>query len=180
MHSEYDNLERTEALVAKQLRKLPLRRAPASLEARVMAAIASGELQPVPVRAAGAQRDAGSQRDVAPWYRSNFRRWPLPVQIVFALVSVTLAHWLMQQLGAVITVEPARLAGEELRSSWSVAQTVLTVGASLADSLSALLRTMPANWLVFVASGAATSYALLAGAGALVFRSINRPNRQAQ
>jgi hypothetical protein len=174
MHSEHDNPDHIEALVAKQLRALPLRRAPASLEARVMAAIASGELQPVPVRAAGAQRAAESQRAAVPWYRSNFRRWPLPVQILFALVSVTLAHWLMQQLGAVTTVAPARLAGEELRTSWSVAQTVLTVGASLADSLRALLRSMPANWLVFVASGAATSYALLAGAGAFVYRSINR------
>jgi hypothetical protein len=168
MHKEHDNPERTEALVAKQLRKLPLRRAPASLEARVMAAIASGALLPVPVR------EAVSQRDAAPWYRSNFRRWPLPVQILFALVSVTLAHWLTQQLGAVTTVAPARLAGDELRSSWSVAQALLTVGASLTDSLRALLRSMPTNWLMVVASGAATSYALLASASAFVYRSINR------
>jgi hypothetical protein len=168
MHNEPKNMERAEALVARQLRELPLRRAPVSLEARVMAAIASGALQPVPVRA------TGSVHDATPWYRNNFRRWPLPIQILFALLSVALAHFLTQQLGGVTTVAPTRLAGEELRSSWSLVQALLTVGASLTDSLRALLRSMPTNWLMVVASGAATSYALLASASAFVYRSINR------
>jgi hypothetical protein len=168
MHNEPESFERASALVARQLRELPPRRAPASLEARVMAAIASGALQPVPVRA------TGSVHDATPWYRNNFRHWPLPIQILFALLSVTLAHWLTQQLGGVTTVAPAQLAGDELRSSWSLMQTLLAVGTSLADSLRALLRTLPTNWLLVVASGAATSYALLAGASAFVYRSINR------
>jgi hypothetical protein len=168
MHNETQEFERAEVLVAKQLRELPLRRAPVSLEARVMAAIVAGNLQPVAVREAGVVDAA------APWYRSNFRRWPLPVQMLFALASAVLAHWLTQQLGGVTTVAPAQLAGDELRSSWSVAQAMLTVADSMTDSVRALLRSMPTNWLVVLATGAASSYALLAGAGAFVYRSISR------
>jgi hypothetical protein len=162
MPKEQDNFERAAALVARQLRELPMRRAPASLELRLLAAIAAGDLRPVPVRAA------------APWYRSSFRRWPLLAQIAFALVSVALASWLTHWLGGVSTYAPSAAAGDELRSSWSVLQALVTVGQSLGDSLRALLTSMPRNWLLLLGSGAATSYAVLASASAFVFRSIHR------
>ena len=162
MHKQHDNFERAESLIARQLRDLPLRRAPATLEARVLAAIAAGDLQPVAVR------------DAAPWYRRSFRHWPLPVQIAFALLSAALAHQLTKWLGGVSTYTPSELAGDELRSSWSVVQAVATVGHSLTDSLRALLGSLPRNWLLFVVSGAVTSYTVLASASAFVFRTIHR------
>ena len=162
MRKEQDIFERAEALVARRLRELPMRRAPASLESRLMAAIAAGNLQPVPVR------------ESAPWYRCSFRRWPLLAQLAFALISVALATWLTHWLGGVSTYAPSAAAGDELRSSWSVLQALVTVGHSLGDSLRALLTSMPRNWLLLLASGAATSYAVLASAGAFVFRSIHR------
>ncbi len=161
MHSERDQ-EPADLLVAKRLRSLPLRRAPASLEARVMAVIAAGTLQPNQVT------------HPAPWYGRDFRRWPLAVQISFALLSLVLAWLLTQQLAGVTSLAPALLAGDELRSSWSLIQALLTVIASLTDSVAALLRAMPTTVLVIVAMVAAASYALLALASALVYRSIRR------
>jgi hypothetical protein len=161
VHNEHDNLKAAELLVAERLRSVPLRRAPASLEARVMGAIAAGTPQPGKV-------------DHAPhWYSGDFRRWPLHVQILFALVCVALAWLLTQPLTEVTNSAPARL-GDELRSSWSVMQALATVIASLGDSLLALLRAMPTTLLVIVTGIAATSYSLLVGASALVFRSIRR------
>jgi hypothetical protein len=162
MREEHDNFERAEALVSRQLRALPLRRAPATLAARVLAAIAAGELQPVAVR------------ENLPWYRHSFRHWPLPVQIAFALLSAALAHALVRLLGGVSSYAPAQLAGDELRSSWSVVQAMATIGQSLTDSLRALLASLPRNWLLFVVSGAVTSYTVLASAIAVVFRTIHR------
>ncbi|MEO6079593.1 MAG: hypothetical protein ABIQ86_07430 [Steroidobacteraceae bacterium] len=162
MHNEHDNLKAAELLVAQRLRNVPLRRAPASLQANVMAAIAAGTLQP------------GKVGHPAPWYRGDFRRWPSQVQILFALGCVALAWLLTQPLTGVTNAAPALLAGDELRSSWSVMQAVATVIASLADSLPALLRAMPTTLLMIVASMAVTAYSLLVGASALVYRSIRR------
>jgi hypothetical protein len=160
MHSERDR-ESAEHLVAKQLRNLPLRRAPASLEASVMAAIAAGALHP----------DQGS---TASGNSRDFRRWPLPAQLLFALLCAALAVVLTQQLSGATSEAPALLAGDGLRSSWSLLQALLTVIASLADSLAALLRAMPTTLLAMVAMAAGTSCSLLAGASAIFYRSLRR------
>jgi hypothetical protein len=161
VHNEHDNLKAVELLVAERLRSVPLRRAPASLEAQVMAAIAAGTPQP------------GNIDTATHWYRGDFRRWPLHVQILFALVCVALASLLTQPLVGVTNSAPAMLS-EELQLSWSVMQALATVIASLADSLLALLRAMPTPLLVLVTGIAATCYSLLVGASALLYRSIRR------
>jgi hypothetical protein len=160
MHSEHDR-DSAEHLVAKRLRSLPLRRAPASLEASVMAALAAGTLHP----------DQGS---TAPGNSRDFRHWPLPAQFLFALLCAALAFVLTQQLSGATNEAPALLTGDGLRSSWSLMQALLTVMASLADSLAALLRAMPTTLLVMVALAAATSCSLLAGASAIFYRSLRR------
>ena len=154
MNSDTENMTRLESQVAKQLAALPLRRSPATLEAQVMRAIAEQAAQP--------------------WYRSNFRRWPLAVQILFAMLSVLVARWLILQFSGVNTVVPAQFAGDELRSSWSLLQALLTAATSVGDSLRALVRTLPTPWLVLASTAAVTSYAMVAGGSAFVYRSIRR------
>jgi hypothetical protein len=126
-----------------------------------MAALTAGALQ-------------ASQGGTAPRQGHDFRRWPLPAQILFALFCTALALALTRQLTGASIEAPVLLAGDGLRSSWSLMQALLTVLASLADSLAALARATPTTLLVMVAMAAATSCFVLAGASAFFLRSIRR------
>jgi phospholipid N-methyltransferase len=63
-----DSTEKLEHIVDSVVRQQPLRRAPASLEARVLARIAS-------------------ERVRMPWWRRGFVHWPLAARISFLIAS---------------------------------------------------------------------------------------------
>lgn len=66
-----DDAQRAERLLAAVLRELPDRRAPATLESRVLAHI--------------------EQRAREPWWRLGFARWPASARIAFGVVCAALA-----------------------------------------------------------------------------------------
>ncbi|MDX2185634.1 MAG: hypothetical protein SFV32_01780 [Opitutaceae bacterium] len=59
-----------ESFVHDTLRSVSVRRAPLSLEQRVMAQL--------------------SRRAALPWYRQNFRHWPIPARVLFLFTSAGL------------------------------------------------------------------------------------------
>ena len=143
-----DELER--AVVTRALRDLPLRRAPATLEARVL-----GEL---------------ARRAALPWWRRSFGHWPLPARAVFLVICAGLI-WLAFLEGAVAVAGVHSLHDSAvLPLSWACDVGVL---AATAGNLIALLARMaPPSWVYEGIAVCAALYALLFGLGAAVYRTL--------
>lgn len=144
--------EELEKMIHQTLRSLPDRRAPRSLEARVMAAIAA--------------------REALPWWRQSYRAWPMAARLAFVVVSVGLAAGLM--LGTV-------WAMTDLRSS-DVSQVVATpllwiemarnAIASLTHVGAVIVRQIPPLWLYGGLAVFAAAYATMFGIGAAAYRTL--------
>jgi hypothetical protein len=141
---ETDRLER---LLDDALRQLPLRRAPQSLEARVL--------------------DELERRASRPWWRRSFAHWPPVARAGFVATGGALAGLVL--LGgswlAVATRAP-EVAGPA--SAWVARAAAVTdaagnLAASLADAV-------PQGWLQLGLTAAAVLYACLFGLGAAAYR----------
>jgi hypothetical protein len=139
-----------ERATARVLGQLPLRPAPAELQARVLAAI--------------------ERRASLPWWRLGFARWPAAARLALVTCSAYLA-WL--SISAVIWVmagaNSARLAYDA--SSWfsavrAAAQFVLFVRHIVAS----VVHSIPADWFYFGAAFAAALYLAVFGLAAVAYR----------
>lgn len=137
-----DELER---LVTRALRDQPLRRAPDTLERRVLAQIESGAA-------------------VAPW-RRGFAHWPMAARVAFLAASVgfvklalSIAMWLSAPLAS-----PALSA--DLPSPMTWMQTLFVVIASIA-------RTVPSLWVHAGIAILLIMYVALFGIGASAYRTV--------
>lgn len=135
--------EKLERLVSQVLREQPLRRAPASLEARVL-----GEL---------------AARSRLPWWRRGIASWPAAVRIPVVIgcaVSVPLvwilSMWLAGRLVALAT-HPG-VAGP-IASLWDAGRAVASLGAITAH----FVQGIPREWLIGGVLATAMLYAVLFG-----------------
>jgi hypothetical protein len=139
MNEPNDSLER---LLERTLHELPLRRAPPTLESRVLC-----ELQ---------------RRAALPWWRRSFAHWPLPARAVFVVICGALIR--LAFLGGAAAVAGA------LSLSWTREIGVLMAsGGNLATLLA---RTLPVTWLYDGIAACAVLYAVLFGLGAAVYRTL--------
>lgn len=140
MSSRDPNEEKLERLVSQVLRDQPLRRAPASLEARVF-----GEL---------------AARSRLPWWRRGVASWPAAVRvpvIAGCAVSVPLVWVLTVWLAARLTsVTRQRIAGP-LASLQAVAHALTSLGTAITH----IIQSIPREWLVGGMIATATLYAVL-------------------
>jgi hypothetical protein len=146
-----------EARMTRLLRQLPDRRAPAGLEARVLAEI--------------------SRRAALPWWRASFVYWPLAARMAFLAISVAAAGAIVGLIFlAAHTTDANVLAG-----SLSAGRTWLELGRDLAlaarDRAATLVGSVPTLWLYGVGLSLAVSYAALAALGTVSYRafSLSRP-----
>jgi hypothetical protein len=139
-----------EVLVSQLARNQPLRRAPASLEQRVLAQLAA-------------------QRAVVPWWRKGFSHWPLSVRAVFLLATLGFVRLATAGALAVISFLGSReITGDAL--SW--VQVGTRVAAVIEWVGSFLLHTIPPTWLYAAAAVGLVSYALLFGLGTVAYRTL--------
>jgi hypothetical protein len=131
--------EKLERLVGQALRQQPLRRAPASLEARVLTQIAA--------------------RARLPWWRRGIASWPTAVRVpVIAACAVCVplvwigSVWLATRLVALLTHPAGPLAG--VRSTGRAIASVATFTAHIVQSI-------PHEWLLGGLIATATLYAVL-------------------
>jgi len=143
MSSRDSSDEKLERLVGQVLRDQPLRRAPASLEARVL-----GEL---------------AERARLPWWRRGVASWPAAVRIpvlIGCAVCVPLVWilslWLAGRLVALAT-HPG-VAGP-IASLWDAGHTV----AALGTISTRIIQSIPREWLVGGVIVTAALYAVLFG-----------------
>jgi hypothetical protein len=139
MNEPTDSLE---GLLERTLHELPLRRAPMTLESRVLC-----ELQ---------------RRAALPWWRRSFAHWPLPARAVFVVICGALIR--LALLGGAAAVAGA------LSLSW--AREIGVLMASGGNLATLLARTLPVSWLYEGIAACAVLYAVLFGLGAAVYRTL--------
>ena len=149
--SEDKNLEE---LIARVVRDLPARRAPMTLESRVMQAIAA--------------------REALPWWRKSFVHWPFLVRVGFLGLSATLAAgtvWLLlRMLGAL----PVAEAGEVVSAPLVWWQTFNTTVRTLIDLTVQAIPPGAMTWIQIGLGAVAVSYAIVIGAGAAAYHALRQ------
>ncbi len=137
-----DPEETLERRLDRTLRELPMRRAPATLESRVL-----GELR---------------RRAALPWWRRSFAHWPLLARILFLAIcgaSIRLAF-----LGGATAAAGVRSL------SWS--HQLGTLAASGGNLAALVARTAPPPWLYEGVVVCGVLYAILFGLGAAAYRTL--------
>jgi hypothetical protein len=150
-HASTDPTKLT-ALVAAELRALPPLRAPAALQSRVLAELA--------------------RRQALPWWRQDFRGWPLAAQFGFAVLALGLMHLLFwSPAGPVLQALTESLRGLAVGAlNWAqAAASGIEIFRAVAHDLFAAL---PSRWLLVAALALGSSLSLLLASGALVYRSL--------
>jgi hypothetical protein len=147
MNEPNDSLE---GLLERTLNELPLRRAPPTLESRVL-----GELQ---------------RRAALPWWRRSFAHWPIAARAVFLVICGALIR--LAFLGGAAAVAGVRSLHESGALSLSWARGIGVLMASGANLATLLARTVPATWIYEGIAACALLYAVLFGLGAAVYRTL--------
>lgn len=142
--------EKLEQVMSEALRGLPARRAPLSLESRVL-----GELQ---------------RRAVLAWWRRSFGYWPAAARAAFVflnvgLVAVTFLSGFSNVLGGRSFAEFSAMLMTWMRPFWSVL-------SSVGGVTPILLHSIPSMWLYVGAAAAVLLYATLFGLGAAAYRTL--------
>jgi hypothetical protein len=135
-----DSEEKLERLVQELLVNAPLRRAPASIEAAVLAEVA--------------------RRAALPWWRLSFTRWPATARVVFVLISIAL-------IALSILASGVREFGIT-PLAW--AHAVVNAAGAASGIAAVFVGIIPSLWLYVGLMVGALLYALLFGLGAFAYR----------
>jgi hypothetical protein len=152
MNSRPEKDQDLERLIHRTLRDLPARRAPRSLEQRVLAEL--------------------SRRAARPWWHKSFAHWPVPVRAVFLVASAGIVKLvLMATVWAMAGFDTAELqnAFAQPIAWWEGGRAVLT---ATTDFFNIMLRNIPALWLYGGLAFIATVYAALFGLGAAAYKAL--------
>ena len=148
--------EELEQFIHQQLRGLPARRAPRSLESRVLAAL--------------------EQQAMIPWYHKSWSYWPAAVRAGFLACATgiagaaIIAFYLMTQ--GVDTSAVVAQAGERL----SLFTQIYHVATWIADLGVQVCSRIPLIWLYGGLATIAALYAAFFGLGAVAYRALYRNN----
>jgi hypothetical protein len=134
--------EALERLLDRALHELPLRRAPATLESRVIREL--------------------DRRAALPWWRRSFAHWPLLARAGFLVICGVLIR--VAFLGGATAVTGVR--------SLSWVREVGGLAASAANLVAVLARIQPPSWAYAGMAVCAVLYAVLFGLGAAVYRAL--------
>ena len=144
------NDEKLEQVMTEALRGLPQRRAPATLESRVL-----GELQ---------------RRATLVWWRRSFMYWPAAARAAFVVLNVALvAATLVNGFAGMVGGRSVTEFGAQLLL-WM--RPFVAVLSSVGGLATVLLDAIPAGWLYFGVAASAVLYVVLFGLGAAVYRTL--------
>jgi hypothetical protein len=133
-----------EQLIDRVARAQPSRRAPASLEARVVAQICA-----------------------QPWWRRGFSHWPMPARAAFLVASLGFIKLALAGFMSVADfVHSSDVAGvTSLHRTSEAFSTTVSLGETV-------LHAIPATWLYAGAAVGFTLYAVLFGLGTFAYRTL--------
>lgn len=139
------NLER---FVHQALRDLPARRAPRSLESRVLA-----ELE---------------RRAAQPWWRKSFAYWPLAARGAFLVVSAAFAAALVWVFAG---VDPTH-AIDAVKADFTWVATIRAIAGSTIDFATIVIRGISPVWIYGTIATIVGLYAALFGIGTAAYRTL--------
>ena len=145
-----DAPEKLDRVVEELLRGQPLRRAPASLEARVIARLGSRGL---PVS----------------WWRRGFTHWPLAARVAFLIASYGFIRLALAGVMSVITFVRSEGIAQAAISWVHVGAVAVSATVSLGDFL---LHAIPPLWLYGAAGIGFLLYAALFGLRTVAYRTL--------
>jgi hypothetical protein len=154
MSARMDSEQKLEKLMSQTLRGLPSRRAPGTLEARVI-----DELQ---------------RRAALPWWHVGFARWPAVPRAAFVVVCAALIAATI--LGGASALVGMRSLNEAAALPLSWMHPVLTVFSSAGGVAALLVRVIPPLWLYGALGFGIVLYVALFGLGAAAYRMLYRPS----
>jgi hypothetical protein len=140
--------QKLERLIHQTLRELPRRRAPGTLEQRVMA-----ELE---------------RRAALPWWKQNFAHWPTGVRVAFLGFSVALVAAIMWGMAGVNVGQARDVFATQI--GWMDA--IASVGRALRDFAGATISGIPSLWLYGGLATIGALYVALFGLGAAAYRTL--------
>jgi hypothetical protein len=150
MNKHTDSATKLERLLTEAMGELPLRRAPSTLESRVI-----GEL---------------NRRAALPWWRVSFAHWPVTPRVVFVLVCVALiGSTFFGGVSAFVGIGSLNGIGG-LLLLW--AKPLLVVMSSAGGLAALLVRVIPPLWLYGGMAVGAMLYVILFGLGAAAYRTL--------
>jgi hypothetical protein len=147
MNPNHDNLEK---LISKAVGGLPARKAPASLEQRVMAEIV--------------------RRQALPWWKKSWAYWPGGVRWMFLILSAALSAAVLAASIALFRDGSLSGAAATLSRPVQLVQQLWVAVSTLADLTKGLFGHIPSVWLYGTLAVVATLYASLFGIGAAAYR----------
>lgn len=143
--------EELEKFIHQQLRSLPARPAPRSLESRVLSAI--------------------EQRASLPWYHQSWSYWPAAVRVMFLVFATAVAAGVMTMFySGFDTNAVVAGAGERL----GFLARIYHVAAWISAFASQVVASIPPLWLFGGMAFIAALYATFLGLGAAAYRALYR------
>ena len=190
--------EELEQFMHRELRALPVRKAPASFEARMQAALAARtvaatvspesleqsihrELKALPLRKAPANLEHRvlaeiERRAAVAWYHKSWSYWPAPVRAAFLLVGSTVAgvavvaFWMFSQ-GATATH-----VAQEISAGFGWVSRIAGAVSWTVQFTRDLVGGIPPLWLYGGIAFIAAMYATFVGLGTAAYRYLYRNN----
>lgn len=188
--------EELEKFIHRELKALPARKAPAGLEARILAAVAARpaaaaltadrveqlvhrELRALPLRKAPASLEARvlaeiERRAAVAWYHKSWAYWPAPVRAGFlaagscAAAAIVVACYLLSQGAAAETVT------QELATGFGWITRLTGAVAWTGHFIRQLVGGIPPLWLYGGLAFIAAMYATFVGLGTAAYRYLYR------
>jgi hypothetical protein len=150
MSKHTDSEQKLERVLTQALEGLPLRRAPGTLELRVV-----NELE---------------RRAALPWWRVSFAHWPAAPRVAFVAVCVALVAATI--LGGVFAFVGDRSFNEAAALVLSWVHPFLAVASSAGGVAALLVRIIPPLWLYGGMALGIMLYLALFGLGAAAYRTL--------
>lgn len=144
------------SFIDRTLRAQPPRRAPRSLEARVLAELA--------------------RRAALPWWHRSYAFWPAPVRAGFFVLSAIAAAGFVAGV-YFISASATQQVASEVAGRFGWLSVIRQLFAAAADISSAVWRAIPSLWLLGGAALLLSAYAALIGVGAVAYRTFSTARR---
>ena len=142
-----ENEKNLEQIIHRTLRSLPERRAPRTLEHRVLAAIAA--------------------KQSIPWWHKSYAYWPTPVKIAFYSASLVLVIGI-----STLNTSSGSLLVEWLRSAFSHLNPLRSTANAISESGALVYRSIPSLYIYGALAVIGSLYAALFGLGATAYRTL--------
>jgi hypothetical protein len=143
------NLER---FVSAVLRELPARRAPRSLQSRVLA-----ELE---------------RRAALPWWHKSFAHWPIIARAAFVVASAGVVKGVLMAAVWIMAGFDRVQFAQAFAPQFAWVEAVQVVAGSMADFALAVVHGIPSAWLYGGAIAFVALYAALFGLGTAAYRTL--------